>query len=197
VFAIAGLGNPGSQYAKTRHNAGFRSLEVLAGNLRLDTSAFKSKFGALFAKAKVAGTDTVLILPQQFMNNSGEVVVPLLGFFQIPLENLIVIYDELALKPGVVQLKFGGSSAGHNGVQDIIDKAGADKFNRLRVGIGHPRDFVEPGQKFQDTSSWVLGLPHGDHRQMIAEAEERAAQAALTLIEKGLEAAQRTVNVKR
>ena len=144
---IVGLGNPGPQYAATRHNVGFIAAEHLAG----PDAVWKKEKNALVAHLNVSGQKVIIAKPQTFMNDSGIAVRELMVFYKIPLENLLVIHDELDLPPGKFREKQGGSSAGHNGIKSIDANVGSE-YQRIRIGIGHPRD---DGKK-QDVSDWVL-----------------------------------------
>ena len=139
VQLIVGLGNPGSEYQDTRHNAGFWFVDELA---RQQGASFKSekKFHGDTARCRIDGEECWLLKPQTFMNLSGQSVQALANFYKIPLEAILVVHDELDLDAGVVRLKDAGGHGGHNGLRDIIQKMGGNKFLRLRIGIGHPGD---------------------------------------------------------
>ena len=147
-FLIVGLGNPGNEYKHTRHNVGFMAIDAIAPT----DSIWKNEKSALTTRAEIDGKKVILVKPQTYMNNSGESVVSLMAFYKIPLENLIVIHDDMALKVGTMREKTGGGSAGHNGIKSIDAHVGKD-YRRIRIGIGHPRDFESP----IDPSDWVLG----------------------------------------
>ena len=135
---IVGLGNPGTEYARTRHNAGFQFLDELAGR---HGAAFRSepRHQAELARARIADADLWLLKPMSYMNHSGDPVRSVATFYKIPLESILVAYDELDFPPGIVRLKQGGGAAGHNGMRSLIAHMG-DAFWRLRIGIGHPGD---------------------------------------------------------
>lgn len=138
IELIAGLGNPGSKYEQTRHNAGFWLVEEIA---RLKGAQFRpeSKFSGEVCKVVLEGRDVWLLKPDTFMNRSGLAVQKLASFYKIPAENILVAHDELDLEPGTARLKTGGGHGGHNGLRDIIAHLGKE-FHRLRIGIGHPGD---------------------------------------------------------
>jgi peptidyl-tRNA hydrolase, PTH1 family len=148
ISLIAGLGNPGAEYADTRHNAGFRFLERLI-DAPLDTLRLESKFAGRAARRPVAGREVWLLAPGTFMNHSGEAVAKLARFYKIPPAEILVVHDELDLAPGTVRLKFGGGPGGHNGLSDIIAQLGTPDFLRLRIGIGRPASSAQ-------TVSYVL-----------------------------------------
>lgn len=139
VQLIVGLGNPGKEYQDTRHNAGFWFVDEVA---RQQGASFKpeKKFHGEVARCGLAGEDCLLLKPQTFMNLSGQSVQSLAAFYKIPVEAILVAHDELDLEAGVVRLKDGGGHGGHNGLRDIINRMGSNRFLRLRIGIGHPGD---------------------------------------------------------
>ena len=133
-WLIVGLGNPGTEYQKTRHNIGFLALD------NLDYSpAWKSKFKGEFALCNRDSLKIGLLKPQTYMNLSGESVFPCFQFFKIPIDRILVVYDEVDLPFGTIQLKSGGGLAGHNGLKSIVDQLGTKDFQRLRLGIGRPQ----------------------------------------------------------
>jgi PTH1 family peptidyl-tRNA hydrolase len=137
ISLIAGLGNPGPEYAETRHNAGFRFLDRLLDG-RGATLKAEGRFHGRVAKIHLAGRDLWLLAPDTFMNHSGEAVSKLARFYKIPAEEILVVHDELDLPPGSARLKLGGGAGGHNGLADVIEKLGSPDFLRLRLGIGRP-----------------------------------------------------------
>ena len=169
IRLVAGLGNPGREYANTRHNAGFWLVDELAAQLGASFS-HESKFGGDVAKA---GT-LRLVKPMTFMNLSGRAVAASARFYAILPAEILVVHDELDLMPGKAKLKFGGGHAGHNGLRDIQAQLGSPEFWRLRVGIGHPRD-SELTQ--QDVVDYVLKPPRMEERTAIEEAMHRALKA--------------------
>jgi len=148
MILIVGLGNPGNEYKNTRHNVGFMAIDFMAGK----DANWKKEKNAMTTRVEINGANVMLVKPQTFMNNSGEAVGPLMAFYKIPLENLIVIHDDMDLKLGDIREKVGGGSAGHNGIKSI-DNAVGNEYKRIRIGIGHPRDFDSP----IDPADWVLG----------------------------------------
>lgn len=145
---IVGLGNPGSEYIKTRHNVGFMAVDALAG----DDATWRSEKNALTTRVDIDGRRVILAKPQTYMNNSGVAVLALMTFYKVPLENLIVIHDDMDVSVGNVREKVGGGSAGHNGIKSIDANVGRD-YRRIRIGIGHPRDY----ELKIDPADWVLG----------------------------------------
>jgi PTH1 family peptidyl-tRNA hydrolase len=137
IMLIAGLGNPGRQYADTRHNAGFRFLEAVARHCGA-AMKMESKFSAEAGRADIAGHTVWLLAPATYMNNSGDAVAGFARFHKIPPDSILVVHDDLDLPPGTVRFKRGGGHGGHNGLRDIERKLGSREFARLRIGIGHP-----------------------------------------------------------
>ncbi|MBT6325231.1 MAG: aminoacyl-tRNA hydrolase [Bdellovibrionales bacterium] len=142
---IVGLGNPGTQYELNRHNIGHLIIDELENSLNL---RWKEKFKGVYSSVEVCGDKVYFLKPLTYMNLSGESVAPLVNFFKISIENVLVIHDELDLNMGTIALKDGGGLAGHNGLKSIFEKTGNKNFKRLRVGIGRP--------KLGSVSSWVL-----------------------------------------
>jgi len=173
---VVGLGNPGPDYARTRHNAGFMFVDELA---RRHGGVFRSEprhHGDL-AKVRVDGTELWLLKPMTFMNRSGGSVQSVAGFYKIPTESLLVAYDELDFPPGVIRLKQGGGAAGHNGMRDTIAHLG-DQFWRLRIGIGHPRDRAA-------VLNYVLGRPSAEDTRLIDDSIGAGLDVLPVLISEG------------
>jgi PTH1 family peptidyl-tRNA hydrolase len=135
MYLVIGLGNPGKQYQKTRHNIGFMAVDFLADKLSLPGFRFNKKFKADISQGNFEQQPIILAKPQTFMNNSGEAVELIRSFYKIKLENIIVIYDELDLMFGTIRVRNSGSSAGHKGLESIMNRIGAEKFSRIRIGI--------------------------------------------------------------
>ena len=170
---IVGLGNPGSEYDNTRHNAGWWLLDRLSQQLNVTLSP-ESKFHGLTARARIHGGDVWLLQPMQYMNRSGAAIATLAHFYKILPENIIVLHDELDLPIGSAKMKLGGSSGGHNGLKDTQAKLGTDKFWRLRIGIDHPRNSSIP---LQPVADYVLKPPKQAERSEIDKAIDKAQDA--------------------
>jgi len=177
---IAGLGNPGTEYARTRHNAGFQFLEELAER---HGAIFRSepRHHAELARVRIAATELWLLKPMSYMNHSGDPVRSVAFFYKVPLESILVAYDELDFPPGVVRLRQGGGAAGHNGMRDVIAQMG-DAFWRLRIGIGHPGDRSR-------VLDYVLGRPPPAEAALIREALLAAVDAVPVLLTDGAQIA--------
>jgi PTH1 family peptidyl-tRNA hydrolase len=188
IRLIAGLGNPGTEYAATRHNAGFWFVDALARELGVALVPERSYFG-LAAKAQVDGRPLWLLEPTTFMNVSGKSVATLARFFKIAPDEILVAHDELDLLPGHAKLKQGGSAAGHNGLKDIHAQLGSADYWRLRLGIGHP------GVK-ADVIHYVLRKPPAEHRHEIERAIEQALSALAPLLAGDMERATMKINAR-
>jgi peptidyl-tRNA hydrolase, PTH1 family len=165
---VVGLGNPGKKYETTRHNAGFWFVDEVARAARADLRREARFHGEV---ARVTGSELWLLKPDTYMNNSGRAVAALSGFYRIPADQILIVHDELDLRPGDVRLKFGGGLSGHNGLRDVAPALGTHEFWRLRVGIGHPREIAASEQEVHD---YVLHSPSADDRKAIEVAIENA-----------------------
>lgn len=163
---IVGLGNPGKEYEQTRHNCGFRVIDAFADLIDVDFN--RNDFDGVYGKFKLDDEDIVLFKPLTYMNLSGTAVQKIVHYFKIKIEDIVVIYDDLAIKPGEIRLRLDGSSGGQKGMQNIIDNLGTQQIKRIRVGIGEP--------KF-DTIDYVLGKPDKEEKKLIDSAIDRAVSA--------------------
>ena len=171
---IVGLGNPGAEYALTRHNAGFLALDRFAE--RLGARIDRARFRALVGEASFAGHHVLLLKPQTFMNLSGEAVQEALAFYKIPPENLIVLCDDISFDAGVVRIRRRGSHGGHNGLRNIAAMIGSEEYPRIKLGVGK-----KPRPDY-DLVDWVLGkMPPADCEALAARAEDADAAVALIL----------------
>jgi peptidyl-tRNA hydrolase, PTH1 family len=177
---IVGLGNPGTEYARTRHNAGFHFVDELAAR---HGAVFRSepRHRAELARARIGESELWLLKPMSYMNRSGDPVRSVASFYKVPLESILVAYDELDFPAGVVRLKQGGGAAGHNGMRDVIAHMG-DGFWRLRIGIGHPGDRAQ-------VLDYVLGRPAAADAELIREALLAAAEVVPVLLTQGAQIA--------
>lgn len=181
---IVGLGNPGSQYAKTRHNIGFMALDRLAS--RYGMSASSNKFKGLWCNGSIGTHSVTLLKPQTFMNLSGDSVQKAAAFFDIEADSIIVLHDELDIGFGELRVKSGGGHGGHNGLRDIIAKTGSKDFTRVRIGIGRPTR--------GSVSDWVLGGFSGTEQSSLEELIETAADAVEAIVYDGVIMAQNKFN---
>ena len=178
TWLIVGLGNPGREYEKTRHNAGFRALDILAD--KLGCKVDKSKFQGLYGQVNFKGSKLLLLKPQTFMNLSGRSVLQLSAFFHVPPQNIIVLFDDISLEPGRLRLRKDGSAGGHNGIKSIIAELGSQDFPRVKIGVG-----AKPHPDF-DLADWVLSAFSAQEEKALLPALERAADAALAIVELGV-----------
>ena len=156
---IAGLGNPGAEYEKTRHNAGFLAIDYIAS--KYNVSINRLKFKALVAEADISGKRVLLMKPQTFMNSSGEAIGEAAAFYKIDAENIIILHDEISFDAGIIRIRRKGSAGGHNGLKSIIAHISSDAFPRVKIGIGQ-----KPSPDY-DLARWVLGkFPAEDMRKM-------------------------------
>jgi PTH1 family peptidyl-tRNA hydrolase len=176
-FLVVGLGNPGSRYAGTRHNAGFEVADALSARWELPRA--KSRFGGLVTSGRIrpGGPRVAILLPQTFMNESGNAAGPARGSFGVPLDRVLALHDEIDLPFGEVRTKLGGGVAGHNGLKSLERGLGSRDFQRVRIGVGRP-DSTDP----EVVSSWVLGR-FAEDRESVAALIESAAAATERLIE--------------
>ena len=185
MFLIVGLGNPGEEYEHTRHNAGFDTVDKIASEIGV--RYWKNECGALTGKGAYHDIDVVLAKPQSYMNTSGGPVKQLMNVYGVSPDRLVVIHDELDIDPGTIRVKFGGGHAGHNGLRSICDKLGTRDWFRVRCGIGRPSGRMP-------VADYVLSLPKKDAADDFAQATDLGCEAALFLIEHGLEKTQQKFN---
>jgi PTH1 family peptidyl-tRNA hydrolase len=183
---VVGLGNPGPNYAKTRHNLGFVVADILADRIG---SGFKvhKRSGAEVTTGRIGGRSVVLAKPRTYMNESGRQVGPLVKFYSVAPADVIIVHDELDIDFGRIRLKFGGGVAGHNGLRSVSSALGTNDFQRVRIGVGRP-----PGRK--SGATFVLENFTAAERSEVPTICEQAADATELLIELGLEPAQNTVH---
>ena len=177
-WLIVGLGNPGREYEKTRHNAGFRALDILAD--QLGTKVDKLKYQGLYAQVNYEGKKLFLLKPQTYMNLSGRSVLQLSAYFNIPPQRIIVMFDDISLEPGRLRIRADGSAGGHNGIKSIIQEVGSQEFPRVKIGVG-----AKPHPDY-DLADWVLSAFTSLEEKALAVSLENGAKAALTIIEQGV-----------
>lgn len=182
---IVGLGNPSQQYAKTRHNAGFWFVERIADEFCISLSLDK-KFHGLIGRGQVHGHDVRLLLPQTYMNKSGLSVVPVVNFYDIANDEMLIAHDELDIDVASMRFKTGGGHGGHNGLRDIVPHLGAD-FHRLRLGIGRP-------EHKSQVASYVLGTPSPDEKIALDLMLDEAMRQLPKLLNGEFDKAQQLIN---
>ena len=183
-WLIVGLGNPGREYERTRHNAGFRAIDILAENLNCKID--KLKFQGLYTQTNYGGRKLFLLKPQTYMNLSGRSVLQLSAYFNIPPQRIIVLFDDISLEPGRLRIRPDGSAGGHNGIKSIIQEVGSQAFPRVKIGVG-----AKPNPNY-DLADWVLSTFSAQEEKALSVSLKNAADAALAIIDKGVpEAANR------
>ena len=182
---VVGLGNPGPEYALTRHNAGFMTVELLASTL--GASYWKDEAGARTARVRFGDGDLVLAEPQAFMNVSGKAVKRLAETYGVPVSEIVVVHDDLDLPEGAVRAKRGGGHGGHNGLRSLVEQLGSGDFLRVRVGIGRPHGRMDP-------ADFVLERMRKDAAERLDGVVPTAAQCVMHVLENGVDAAMREYN---
>ena len=185
-WIVAFLGNPGTHYKDTRHNVGFWTAHELAA--RLGVSIKRMKYGAYTEVTNIAGTRVLLMMPQLYMNRSGDAVYQAAKSFKIPPERILVVADDVSLQPGAIRVRRKGSSGGQNGLKSIIMRLQSEEFPRIKIGVGTP-----PHVEYE-LSDWVLGKPTGAERKAIQSAIQDAATAIELIISDSPEAAMNRFN---
>ncbi len=186
MLLVVGLGNPGIRYASTRHNVGFRFIDLLAKKAEIRLNDRRAK--AVLGQGRIAGHEVVLVKPRTFMNNSGDGVEYLLARFGGRPSELLVVYDEMALPTGRIRLRASGSHAGHNGIRSIISALQTDGFPRLRIGVGQPSNNGE-------SVPYVLGKFSKEEERLIAQAIQDAVAAVHCMLEESIDVAMNRFNV--
>jgi len=185
-WMVVGLGNPGLEYEKTRHNAGFMVVDKLAEKYDFEFS--KHKFESVCGEFKIKDKRILVIKPQTFMNNSGRAVVAAAAFYKIPLENIIIIFDDMMLDVGTIRMRRKGSHGGHNGIKDIIELSGSEEILRIKVGVGK-----KPRPDY-DVISWVLGKFPEEVQEDLNKSLEKSVKAVNEIIVRGIDSAMNKFN---
>lgn len=184
---IIGLGNPGQKYKDTRHNIGFKALDVLADDYNI--SMKRVKYQAFFGEGNIGGQKAILVKPQTYMNLSGESVQKFVSWYKIDPKEIIVLYDDITLEPGKLRLRRKGSAGGHNGIKNIIQHLNTQEFERVKIGIGQkPKEWV--------LADYVLSRFHDSEIKLVKESIKEAADAVVMVIEKDIEKAMNVYNSK-
>ena len=177
-WLIVGLGNPGKEYERTRHNCGFLAIDLLAE--KLGCKVDKGKFQGLYGQTTYKGTKLFLLKPQTYMNASGRSVLQLSAYFNIPPSRIIVMFDDISLEPGRLRVRGDGSAGGHNGIKSLIQELGSQDFPRVKIGVG---DKPHPDH---DLADWVLGGFSANEQKAMEKSLAAAGEAALCIIEQGV-----------
>lgn len=176
MLVIAGLGNPGKNYANTRHNVGFMAINRLQKEFNAENE--KRKFTSKIAEAQIDNQKVLLVKPMSFMNNSGSPIKEIMDFYRLPAENLLVIYDDMDLPLGSIRIRPEGSAGGHKGLADIINKLGTDKIPRIRIGIGRPKEGEDP-------TEYVLGRFTDEEQLIIRQLLDKLKEIIICIIKEG------------
>ena len=188
LTVIVGLGNPGKKYEKTRHNVGFSTIDILSAKFGIKVNRLKHK--ALTGDGIIKGERVILVKPQTFMNLSGESIYEIAEWYRLPMENLIVIYDDVDLPVGTIRIRPKGSSGTHNGMRSVIYQLRSDEFPRIRIGIGKaPEEW--------DLADYVLSRFNAEEAVEVVKSIERAAEAAAAIVHSGIEVAMNLYNGER
>ena len=187
-WLIVGLGNPGREYERSRHNCGFRALDLLAESLTCKVD--KLKFQGLYTQVSYNGKKLFLLKPQTYMNLSGRSVLQLSAYFNIPPQRIIVMFDDISLAPGRLRVRSDGSAGGHNGIKSIIQELGSQEFPRVKIGVG-----AKPSPDY-DLADWVLSSFSAIEEKALAPALKNAGAAALAIIDHGVPEAANRFNGK-
>ena len=187
MYVIAGLGNPGRQYEKTRHNMGFLVADEFAATHGIDVRKIKHK--ALIGEGRIGGEKVLIVKPQTYMNLSGESLREVMNYYDVPMENLIVIYDDMDLQTGTLRIRKKGSSGSHNGMKSVIYQLQSDEFPRIRIGIGTP--------SAEDWKDYVTGQVTEKEAPVLAEAVRDAAAALECIITDGIDIAMNRFNTSK
>ena len=187
MYVIAGLGNPGKEYANTRHNMGFQVIDRISEKTGIPVKKIRSR--ALTGEGRIQGKRVMLVKPQTYMNNSGESLGEILRYFHVEPENLIVIYDDLDLDTGTVRIRMKGGAGSHNGMKSVVSHVGSTGFPRIRIGIG--------GARSDEWKDFVLSDVSRKDAELLSDALDRAAEAALTILTDGIDIAMNRYNEKK
>ena len=185
-FIIAGLGNPGIQYENTRHNAGFMAVDMLAKEYGFSVTSHK--FKALVGSTVIGEKNCLVMKPETYMNLSGEAISQAMEFYKIPLENVIVIFDDISLEPGFMRIKRKGSAGGHNGIKSIIADCGGENFPRIKIGVGK-----KPNPDY-DLADWVLSKFSEQDSKKLEEVDKKVCEAIKLIVEGNISSAMNKFN---
>lgn len=187
MYLIVGLGNPDKEYENTRHNMGFNVINKIAKDCDIKIS--QSKFKGMYTVENINGEKVILLKPQTYMNSSGESVIEFKNFYKIPNENIVIIYDDIDLKPGTIRIRKKGSPGTHNGMKSVTHFLQTENFTRVRVGIGQP-------EYKEDLINYVIGPIPSNEKEVLQEGVEKAAEAVLEILKNGIVSAMNKFNGK-
>jgi len=186
MYLIVGLGNPEEEYAKTRHNMGFNTINEISRKYQLELN--RKKFDGLYCKCNIENCEVILLKPQTYMNLSGKSIKQYVDFYKIPKENIIVVYDDIDITPGKIKIKKKGSSGSHNGMKSVIQELGTNELIRIRIGIGKP-------EYEDDLINYVIGKNISKEEcQILNEGVEKSANAIIEILLNGIDKAMNKFN---
>lgn len=185
MYLIVGLGNPEEEYSKTRHNMGFNVINKISNEYGIEVN--KKKFEGLIGDGLIEGKKVILLKPQTYMNLSGKSIIQVINFYKIPLENIIVIYDDIDVEPGLIRIRKKGSSGSHNGMKSVIQELNSEEFARIRVGIGKPK-------YDNDMINYVIGTILEEDKGELELGVEKAKEATIEILKKGIDIAMNKFN---
>ena len=185
MYLIVGLGNPEEEYSKTRHNMGFNVINKIASKYGIEVN--KKKFDGLYGDGVIGCEKVILLKPQTYMNLSGKSIAQVVNFYKIPLENVIVIYDDIDVEPGLIRIRKKGSSGSHNGMKSVIAELNSEEFARIRVGIGKPK-------YDNDMINYVIGAVPEEEQKELEEGVEKAKEATIEILKNGIDIAMNKFN---
>ena len=185
MYLIVGLGNPEADYSKTRHNMGFNVINRIAEKYGIEVN--KKKFDGLYGDGMIENKKVILLKPQTYMNLSGKSIIQAVNFYKIPLENIIVIYDDVDVEPGLIRIRKKGSSGSHNGMKSVVEELRTEDFARIRVGIGKP--------KYDgDMINYVIGAIPEEEIEKLNEGVNKGAEALIEILKNNIDIAMNKFN---
>ena len=185
MYVIVGLGNPEPEYSNTRHNMGFDTINKIAKKYNIEFS--KTKFKGIYGTGTIEGEKVILLKPQTFMNLSGESIKEIIDFYKLNTDNLIIIYDDIDIEPGIIKLRKIGGPGTHNGMKSVIKEIGTEKFPRVRIGIGKP-------EHKGDLINYVIGKIPEEDKKILEKSTDVAKDAVIEIIKNGMDKAMNLFN---
>ena len=185
MYIIVGLGNPEPEYSNTRHNMGFDTINKIAKKYNIEFS--KTKFKGIYGTGTIEGEKVILLKPQTFMNLSGESIKEIIDFYKLNTDNLIIIYDDIDIEPGIIKLRKTGGPGTHNGMKSVIKEIGTEKFPRVRIGIGKP-------EHKGDLINYVIGKIPEEDKKILEKSTDVAKDAVIEIIKNGMDKAMNLFN---
>lgn len=185
MYLIVGLGNPEEEYARTRHNMGSNTINKISEQYNIEVN--KKKFDGLYGDGIIEGKKVILLKPQTYMNLSGKSIIQVINFYKIEFQNIIVIYDDMDIEPGIIKIRKQGGAGSHNGMKSVISELNTQNFPRIRVGIGKP--------EFKgDAINYVIGPIPEEERKLLEEGTNKAKDAIIEIIKSGIDTAMNRLN---